>query len=248
MINPPGFIINGHHCSEFGLVMKSKTRQILPANNDVYVNLPGRDGSYLFPGGRGDIQDVLRCAHIETSLEALQAKKYQLAAWLHTTDRVIISYDDTPDKYLMGKAVGPINPDRFVTAQEFDLTLRCEPDTYGPEQSQVFVTDSAAIVNAGTNLTPPRFMVTFTAVASEWKVTLGSGKYIRVVHDFVANDTLEINCLTGAVLHNGVRAMNLFDWQNSRMDDYKLALGSNNLAITPVGKCNTTIYWTPRYL
>ncbi|HBK85339.1 MAG TPA: hypothetical protein DDZ53_04845, partial [Firmicutes bacterium] len=56
---------------------------------------------------------------------------------------------------------------------------------------------------------------TFTGATSEFKVTCGT-EYIRVVNNFVLNDTLKIDTGTGAILINGQRAMDKLDWQNSR--------------------------------
>jgi phage-related protein len=101
------------------------------------------------------------------------------------------------------------------------------------------------VTNAGTFSAPAIIEATFTGAASEFKVTLGT-KYVRVVHDFVLNDTLKIDTGTGAVLINGTRAMDKLDWQNSIF--FELAVGNNTLNITPTGKCTATVKHTPRWL
>jgi len=128
---------------------------------------------------------------------------------------------------------------------QFSLTFICEPLAYGEQVTANFVSDSATVNNAGTCPTPAIIEATFTGAASEFKVTLGT-KYVRVVHDFVLNDTLKIDTGTGAVLINGTRAMDKLDWQNSRFFD--LPVGESTLSITPTGRCTAKVKYTPRWL
>jgi len=67
-----------------------------------------------------------------------------------------------------------------------------------------------------------------------------------VVHDFVLNDTLKIDTGTGAILINGIRAMDKLDWQNSHF--FNILPGANYLSITPTGKCIAKMKHTPTWL
>ena len=225
--------------------MRSKNRQLLPAPNDRYVQVPGRQGGILFPGELADRHIDLDCAVLGTSLPDLRAKARDIAAWLHTTDRASLSFDDEMGKTYRGKLASAVDFDHIGKMGRFSLSFVCEPLAYGEQVTTNFVNDMATVVNAGTYPTPAIIEATFTDAASEFKVALGT-EYVRIVHAFVATNTLKIDTGTGAVLINGTRAMDKLDWQNSIF--FELAVGNNTLSITPTGKCTATIKHTPRWL
>ena len=225
--------------------MRSKNRQLLPEPNDSYVQVPGRQGSILFPRELADRRIELDCAVVGSSLANLRVKARMIAAWLYTADRAKLSFDDEPGRYYMAKLASAVDFENTVTLGEFSLSFVCEPLAYGEQVTANFVSDSVTVANAGTFPTPAIIEATFTGAASEFKVTLGT-KYVRVVHGFVLNDTLKIDTGTGAMLINGTRAMDKLDWQNSRFFD--LPVGESTLSITPTGKCTATVKHTPRWL
>ncbi len=240
-----GFSFDGRHSNDFGIVMKSESRPIIPSVDDRHITVPGRSGSILFPGALQDIEHTIKCAHIESSLEALREKSLRLADWLCTKERAILSFDDIPGKYYRGKVVGVVDPEQLATAQQFELTFRCEPHVYGAEMQKNFTDDAVTVYNQGTAETPPCFVATFSAAASEWKVVNYQGYYIRVARQFQAGDILEINGATGAVYVNGARAMDKLDWQYSKW--FPLRPGENTLNVAPAGVCETKISWVPRW-
>lgn len=229
------------------MLMRSVNRQLLPGNNDAYVTIPGRDGSLLFASGHGNRVISINCTIKGNSPEDLQAKARDAAAWLHTKDYAILSFDDETGLYYKAKVASQIDFENITkTLGTFDINFNCEPFAYGGEESKIFVGDSATVNNQGSAEAQPRFMATFLSTAGEWKVTNQDGYYIRIAHDFVAGDTLEVNCRTGAIFINGARAMDKLDWQNSRF--FNLRRYENTLTVTPTSRCNTTVYWTSRWL
>ncbi len=225
--------------------MRSKNRQLLPEPNDSYVQVPGRQGSIHFPRELADRRIDIDCAFVEPSLADIRAKARDIAAWLHTDDRVSLSFDDEPGKSYKGKLASAVDLDHIGRLGQFSLTFVCEPLAYGEQITVDFVSDTAIVANAGSYQTPAIIEATFADVASEFKVTLGT-EYVRVVHDFEVNDILKIDTGTGAILINGTRAMNKLDWQNSRFFD--LPVGESTLSITPTGRCTATVKHTPRWL
>lgn len=226
--------------------MRSKNRQLLPGPNDRYVQVPGRQGAILYPRELNDRHIDLDCAFVEKNLPDLRARAREIAAWLHTTNRAILSFDDEPDKYCWGKLLLSVDFAHLATMGEFCLTFICEPLAYGAEVTADFTSDTVTVNNTGTFKSPPAFAATFTAAAVEWKVTGLGGNYIRVVHDFQIGDTLEVNAATGAILINDTRAMDKLDWANSRW--FPLRVGESTLNIVPTGICTTRVSWIPRYL
>ena len=226
--------------------MRSKNRQLLPEPNDRYVQVPGRQGSILFPGGLADRRIEIDCAFRGNKLPDLRIRARGIAAWLHTTDRAILSFDDEPDKYYRGKLLTAVDFEHLAALGEFSLVFTCEPLAYGAEVTADFINDTVTVNNTGTFESPPVFTAAFTGTAAEWKVTGPGDNYIRVVHDFQIGDTLEVNAATGAVLINGTRAMDKLDWQNSRF--FNLRVGESVLNVTPAEVCSTRVSWVPRYL
>lgn len=226
--------------------MRSKNRQLLPQPNDIYVQVPGRQGSVLFPRELQDRYIDLDCAFIEKNFPDIRIRAREIAAWLYTEDREILSFNDEPDRYYRGKIASQVDFEHMATMGQFSLTFRCEPLAYGAEVTADFVNDTVTVNDTGTFESPPVFTATFTAAAVEWKVTGPGDNYIRVVHDFQIGDTLEVNAATGAIYINGIRALDKLDWQNSRF--FSLRVGESTLTISPAGVCTTRISWTPKYL
>lgn len=226
--------------------MRSRNRQLLPAFNDKHIEVPGRQGALLFPGELQDRMIELECAFVEAGLPNIRTRAREIAAWLYTQGREILSFDDESDKYYKAKLDGAIDFEHIARMGQFGLVFRCEPLAYGGKQNADFVADAVVVDNQGTFEALPVFDATFISAAAEWKVTGPGGNYIRVVHGFQAGDTLEVNTGTGAVIINDQRAMEKLDWQNSQF--FNLRVGENPLAVTPVGVCDTRMSWIPRYL
>ena len=240
-----GFNFDNISCATFGIKVKHKSRPVLPTVADSYTQLPGKHGSYLFSGNLDDRIIVIDCVLVQDTLENLRANIRSIAAWLYTTERKSLSFDDELGKYYMAKLDDAIDVEQTVTLGEFTLKFRCEPLCYGAGQYVNFVNNTAVLTNVGTFEAFPKFSVNFTAPASEWKVTLGN-KYVRVVHGFQIGNILEIDCYTGAVLVNTANALINLDWQNSEF--FTLQPGDNTLTITPHGVCTATLSFTPRWL
>lgn len=391
-----GFTLNGQHCSVLGVIMESKTLPILTKPKDVYIDIPGRDGSYLFSGALSDAVIPIVCGIKTANAIALMAAKRQIAAWVFSKQKVLLVFDDEPDKFYLVKYDGEIGLEKLTVQGmgKFTLIFRCSPLAYMAETHDHFVnnlvtngnfaqgltgwavdvgtadvsngeltcvasgdggfisqarvgdnvldktyvrcyyrlisyisgniflqansdvivltplsytwqkisavltqvsgvaqnfigalsgtmtvkfkeylainlTDTfgvgnepdlatcdmlyadyfdgteVSVNNTGNAETPPVFTFTFTATATEMKVTLGA-KYIRVVHNFAIADVLIVNCETGLVSINGIRAMEELDWVASEL--FMLAPGNNVLTILPEDKCTAIVTYSPRWL
>lgn len=229
--------------------MRSKNRQLLPEPNDRYVQVPGRQGSVHFPREFTDRHIDIDCAFVEKSLPDLRARAREIAAWLHTTDRAILSFDDETDKYYRGKLLLSVDFTHLATMGELSLTFLCDPLAYGGEITKDFDWFVTTVENPGTYESPPIFKMTFTAADINIRVIGPDLSMLKVVHNFRVGDILEINAATGAVLINGTRAMDKLDWQNSRF--FSLKPGPNNISVASTvstDSCTTKVSWIPRYL
>lgn len=240
-----GFTFNGVNSDTFGIIVLDKKRPILPSANDSYLQIPGRHGSYLFPREMSDRIIEIDCALPKKSLEELRSTIRDIAAWLYTTERKPLSFMDETDKYYMAKLDGAIDMDQILAIGQFTLRFRCEPLAYGGEITANFIDDAVTVNNPGSFEALPSFEATFTASATEWRVSLGA-KYVRVVHNFQAGDVLEISNAAGVIYINGARAMDKLDWQYSEF--FALLPGVNTLNISPTGICTAQISFMPRWL
>ena len=240
-----GFTFNSIPASTHGVVMKSKNRQVLPTVNDIYQQIPGRNGSYLFAGELSDRMIVVECSVLKTTFALLRSGLRGIAAWLYQTDRKVLVFDDEPTMYYDAKVEGSIDFEQVMKHGKFTLTFRCAPLAYTAETHDHFADDSVVANNTGNYEAPPIFTFTFTDTATEMKVTLGT-KYIRVVHDFAIADVLIVNCETGLISINGTRAMEELDWAASEL--FMLAPGNNTMTILPEDKCMAIVTYKPRWL
>ncbi|MFA7079221.1 MAG: distal tail protein Dit [Syntrophomonas sp.] len=239
-----GFTFNGIHSSVHGIGVKAK-RPLIPGVSDNYIDLPGRAGSFLYPGKPLDRYIIVECG-IQPDRALFKSKIWEIAAWLYTQDRTLLVFDDEPGMIYKAKIEGAVDLEQVGTIGKFTLILRCDPFAYGAEVTETFSADALTLTNSGTYEAYPRFTASFTGSASEWKVTHGSGLYIRVVDSFVYGDVLTIDSATGAILKNDVRTMNKLDWQYSKL--FALAVGSNTLTITPPGICSAQVKYDPTFL
>ncbi|MFZ3132889.1 MAG: distal tail protein Dit [Desulfosporosinus sp.] len=258
-----GFTLNGQHCSGLGVVMESKTVPIITGSNDAYLQVPGRDGSYMFPRELADGAIPIACGILTATAIELMIAKRQIAAWVYSEQKVQLIFDDEPDKYYLVKYNGAIGLDKMKTPGmgKFTLVFRCDPSAYSVNplnrefNDPVFLAPFMAIAtdpigsmilnNSGTKEAFPVFTVTFIAVATEIKIANGSD-YVRVVRTFAEGDVLVVNCGLGKITLNGLREMASLDWQNSKF--FSIAPGLTTLTVLPTNASITSVQFIERWL
>lgn len=240
------YTFNGASLSTFGAYLQSKNRQVSPARKVTYIEIPGRDGSYVSDNGAGDRVIVVRHHIARNTLVELRAAMRAVSAWLFTKDRAALIFDDEPDKYYRAKVDGAIDLEQIVYSGEFDVTFRCDPFAYAvTSKTSPFTDDAAEITNAGTVNCFPVFTITFTDPATELKITKGA-EYVRIVKNFAAEDVLVVDNEKGTVKLNGGTIMASLDWQNSTF--FGLEPGLNALTVTPTGKASVSSTIRERWL
>lgn len=240
-----GFIFNGSHSNSFGVVAKSKNRQVLPAANDVYLQIPSRDGSYLIAGELSDRIIELECGLDGVTLEDLRIKMRAIAAWLNTGARVQLIFDDEPDKYYLAKLNGSIDLSQKFVLGEFSLSFKCEPYAYAlTPKIQTVIDGAITVTNAGTTPAYPKYTVIFTAAATEYKLTLGSN-YVHVIRNFAIGDSLVIDCALNKITVNNGNTMANLDL-GSRF--FALPVGGSTVVRLPVGGAQVTVNYKERWL
>lgn len=238
-------VFNGICNDEFDIKILNIDVEVFAGAKHKLLDVPGYAGHYLFPQKPKGRRIKVDCILEGSSLSDLSDKAFSVAAWLSQEDWKKLEVHTVPGKYFMAVVIDPVDPRQIIATRQFSIMFYAQAFAYGDITTNNFVNDTATINNLGTYPAPAIIEATFTDAATEFKVTLGT-KYVRVVDDFVLNDTLKIDTSTGAVLINGTRAMDKLDWQNSIF--FELAKGDNTLNITPTGKCTATVKHTPRWL
>lgn len=235
--------------------MKSKNRQALPATNDVYLQVPARDGSYLVARELNDRIIDVQCAVLKTSLGDLRTAMRNISAWLNTRSKVQLIFDDEPGKYYLAKLSGPIDINQTFTLGEFGLKFRCEPYAYAIATTLVQALDTVflfpnyptpaaiGLSNLGTAPTFPKFTITFTAPATEYKLVLGN-YFMRVVRNFIVGDVLVMDHAISKVTVNGLNAMLNLDL-GSRF--FQVPVYGSTVTPSPIGVATILVSFNGRW-
>ena len=123
-----GFIFNGRHSSDLGLICKTEELPLVPARRRQIEYVQGRDGAYVFdPEGYDERVLVYRCtfpASLDYSTRRYLAR--QVAAWLSAEEGDLIT-DAEPDKKYRAR-VDVSTPAEFGASFDvFVVTFRAHP-------------------------------------------------------------------------------------------------------------------------
>jgi predicted phage tail component-like protein len=179
---------------------------------------------------------------------------------LYVPEPSSIVFEDESDKTYYGIIDGVPDWNEIVETGQGILPFTCpDPNKYGPSKTltmgvsegdtvvTLFADQASEYADYGAPVSAlPVFNVTFDNPSSEYKIThVESGKYVRVIYDFVAGDTLIIDHKTRKITINDVTHMTALDWANSEF--FELVTGNNHFTITD-GVANTDITYIPRWL
>jgi predicted phage tail component-like protein len=124
------FTFNGVKASDMGIKVMDIRHTVMPAIQDRYETVPGRDGSYLFAQAYGDRIISIDCLVLSTDYKSTRQDIIPISAWLNTKDRARLELNDLPDKYLMAKLTNGGELNRFLYTGTFTLEFNCEPFAY----------------------------------------------------------------------------------------------------------------------
>lgn len=272
-----GFIFGAYHSfNDLKVVAKSVSRPLLPAKRRREIIVPGRNGSYNFSEEDYENRPItVELQYVGNSFIDLRSHARKIAKWLSQEEYSLLTFDDETDKYYLAKVYEEVDlklVEKLVSFGSATVTFNCQPFAFGGKESSRFVNDTNTVVNFGSVKTSPRFISKFIGDCSEWTVTKlkparrdrgflmaefptefnepysYTDKHIKITNNFVQGDVLEVNCITGAIYLNKVRAMDLLVWENSHLDDFFMLPGDTTFVITPTNKCTTDIYWIPQFL
>ena len=126
-----------HSYDDFGLIMKSLDRSLLPAVKRRQVDILFLDGKFDLqkePVYDNRIITVSFSYHFKTLFE-MQQKKRQLAAWLSGTGTLL--FDDEPDKYYEAKVFEAVAIEQSLKRMAVSVGFECKP--FAAEHARVQV-------------------------------------------------------------------------------------------------------------
>jgi len=169
------FIFNGQHASQFGLVVRSMDRSLLPPLRSRQLEIPGRHGAYDFGENKYENRIInLNCFLKAKTLQELRQKSRIVAAWLK--DKGQLMFDDEPDKYYMARIYNQVGIEQSAGFNgEFQIDFECEPFAYSETNTmEVTRTDDTSffIFNNGTVDTPAEYTITNTGASTVTNITI----------------------------------------------------------------------------
>lgn len=244
-----GLIFNGRHSSEFGLIMRSKDRTVLPSVREDYEYLPKRNGSIHFFHGIDDRFIEVEFCFVEKNMPSLREKVRKIAGWLFTTSKEKLIFDDEPDKYYMAKVGNQISLDQFIYTGTFTVIFRCEPFAY--VDKTLVVTSPCTLHVDGTYETD----ISIAGVVERYSIDIG-GEYqanekdvsiqlnrkriaLKNDVDVFLIDTEKMRVVNG-------NNENMFSSIEGDLDEFKLHPGVNELIFS--GVSSLTISYKERWL
>jgi predicted phage tail component-like protein len=142
-----GLTFNNQHSSLFSTYIRTKDRVLFPTLRKREVQVPGRHGTYDFGDNTFESKLIaIKFTVTASSLHDLRIKARLIAAWLNTTSRQKLVFDDEPDKYYMARVFEKVSIEDIVTTGIFQTTFECEPFAYGAASTSEDVTWDSDIV------------------------------------------------------------------------------------------------------
>ncbi|WHH59171.1 distal tail protein Dit [Petroclostridium sp. X23] len=130
-----GFEFNGKHSyRDFGLIMQSKNRPILPEPKIVVEEIPDMDGEYDYsdvnPDGRTKYKPrniEIDCSFKDRNIAHIIARGHQIAAWLACGEKQLI-FDDESAVFYLGRVVNRLDlATQISKIGRFTLQFKCRP-------------------------------------------------------------------------------------------------------------------------
>lgn len=157
-----GFEFDGKHCSEFGIIMKSRDRALLSTLRKREMVIPGRHGAYDFEDNTYENKIIsVDCAFVRNTIPDLRQAARRIAGWLKNKGQ--LRFDDEPDKYYVGQVYSSVPLETLLAFGRFTLSFECEPFAYSEVNSletTITTQDPVFIFNNGTIETPEEITIT----------------------------------------------------------------------------------------
>jgi predicted phage tail component-like protein len=182
-------------------------RGFLGARRDVFVEVPGRPGSWAFREEPGDREISITCDIQSSSFANRRAAVRSLANWADTpAGPVRLIVDDEPDRFWLVMVGDPYDPEEWLNyVEDFDIVWRASP------YAQATAISTETIAGAGSDesgtfdipdelVTPLEIAVTPTNGTLTGLEVLLNGDTLEWVGSVADDATLTISSISSTVV------------------------------------------------
>ena len=126
-----GFTFRGKHCyGDHRIVMRSKSRPILPQKRRRQTEIPLRNGRYGFADETYDVRIIeLTCFMDTATIPELRKAIRKIAAWL--SKKGVLVFDDEPELSYTATVFSAVPLEQIISAGIFTLIFECYPMAQG---------------------------------------------------------------------------------------------------------------------
>lgn len=237
------------------LVVQTRVTELVPSIRDTYVEVPGREGAWLFPGKAGDRTLTMQVRLIATDSDARRAAVRALARYVNKDTKRRLIIDNEPDRFWMAKLANPSAVTELVNHAQTELVWRTDPYAEAINTTSQTATGSTAPNNTGdTDLYPIIEVTALENSADGFALTVGG-----VVLDYggnVNNGEIKTVSCRSATVTTGANADYEFatdtflggalDMASVSGDFGTLAPGVGSVSIARM-TARLRVVWRPRY-
>lgn len=205
--------IDGKSESDYGLVaLAGHSNPLAPVISSKAIKIPNKAGLLDAGSDIGIRQFNLAFGIKDTGQSAIQSKMDIFKNNLMENGKpkeVSLVFDYENDKYYKVKLTGGIDVARLERYNSFTVSLIAnDPFKYSLVAKTIDIDNTPTIENQGTAPTTGIITLEITEDISEVEVKLNqTGEFVRVEHDFVMGDVVEIDLEKETVLKNDVSVM-----------------------------------------
>lgn len=241
------------------LYVEAVSRQITPGVRDVYVDVPGRDGSWLFPNAAGDRTISAQFAIVGDTLPERRAAVRKAARWLwRPGSRRPLIISDEPDRFYRAMLAGGVDSAEALALGRFSAEWRTAPYAEAVDADTDTVAGSGTVTvvdsdDLADELYPSVEVTAAGALGSGFTLTVGA--YELVYGSAVsAGGKVTISAVSSTVTTGADTDTDLdgtFDVSALAMTAVtgrfpRLVAGDNTVAVT--GGATAVLRWRRRYV
>lgn len=152
-------IINDKKISDFGIMIRSINRPILPERGYEEYKIQGRDGQRIEAGQYHNRIISIQLYYIEKTMEGMRQKTREFVSFLKEKNKLI--FTDEPDKYYLGMLLEQADLEELGSVGETTLNFVCDPFAYAKNKTtlKLKVGHNRGIGYQGTANAPTRIVI-----------------------------------------------------------------------------------------
>lgn len=247
MNDSEGFIFNGKHSSELGIIVSEIRIPPTPPIENKLLRSDSADGALDFGVTYSSREIEVDCVLLTDSLQELRDSLRYLVGFLNPRNGVKkLQFNNDYKVYYLARLSEQIDVEEIATNGLFTLKFVCpDPIAFGETRINS-IKDSINIVAGGTYETKPKFKINVNKNINSIKITnINNAKYVLINHKFVIGDKVEVDFNDKwKVRKNGIV---IAEYVTIESDFFDLEIGENRLSIDPLG-LEVEMEYTERWL